>query len=64
MEVLVEINERLFFDEMKKQRDMVDSLKEDLRGALGINVGVKLVEPESIKRFEGKTQRVVDEREI
>ncbi|MFV2082825.1 MAG: phenylacetate--CoA ligase, partial [bacterium] len=64
MEILVEVNEQLFFDEMKKQREMVDSIKEDLRGALGINVGVKLVEQESIKRFEGKTRRIVDEREI
>ena len=64
MEVLVEIGEGFFFDEMKKQREMVDRIKEDLRAAIGINVGVRLIEPGSLERFEGKARKVVDEREI
>lgn len=64
MEVLVEITEAFFFDEMKKQRDLLDRIREDLRSTLGLGVNVKLVEPKTIKRFEGKAKRVVDRREL
>jgi phenylacetate-CoA ligase len=64
MEIQMEVNENLFFDEMKKQRELVDSVKEALRSALGLGVGVKLVEPKTLERFQGKATRVVDKREI
>ncbi|GBE15766.1 MAG TPA: phenylacetate--CoA ligase family protein [Proteobacteria bacterium] len=64
MAVLVEITEAFFFDEMKKQRDLLDRIREDLRSTLGLGVNVKLVEPKTIERFEGKAQRVVDRREL
>jgi len=31
---------------------------------LGVNAGVKLVEPKSLQRSEGKAQRVIDKRKI
>jgi phenylacetate-CoA ligase len=62
MEVHVEVTESLFFDEMKKQRDLVDEISENLRHALGISVKVRMVEPRSLERFKGKAKRVVDER--
>jgi phenylacetate-CoA ligase len=64
MEILVEVNETIFFDEMKKQRDMVDSINEKMRNALGLSAKVKLVEPRSLERFQGKAERVRDERKI
>ena len=64
MEVLVEVSERIFFDEMKKQRELVDLIQERLRSSLSISAKVKLVEPKTLARFEGKAQRVVDKREI
>ncbi|NOY87181.1 MAG: phenylacetate--CoA ligase [Deltaproteobacteria bacterium] len=64
MEVLVEVTEAFFFDEMKRQRDILDRIKDDLRSALGLGVAVKLVEPKTIERFQGKAKRVVDKREI
>jgi len=64
MDILMEVNENLFFDEMKKQRELVDSVKEALRSALGLGVGVKLIEPKTLERFQGKATRVVDNREI
>ncbi len=63
MEVLVEVNESLFFDEMKKQRAFVEEIKEGLRGELGIKVSLKLVEPRTLERFKGKAERVLDNRE-
>ncbi len=62
MEIQIEVTEALFFDEMKKQRDLVDKISENLRTALGISVKVRMVEPRSLERFQGKARRVVDER--
>jgi len=62
LEVQVEVNERIFFDEMKKQRAFVDALEKKLASTLGVGARVKLVEPSSITRHEGKAQRVIDRR--
>jgi phenylacetate-CoA ligase len=43
--VMVEISDRFFFDEMKKQRRFVERLHRDLSEFLGWEVSVKLVEP-------------------
>jgi len=64
MEILVEVNESIFFDEMKKQRTMVEKISDSIRSTLGVSARVKLVEPRTLQRFEGKAERVVDEREI
>ncbi len=62
--VLVEVVESIFFDQMKKQRGMVDLIKAKLSSELGIGVQVKLVEERSLERFEGKAKRVLDKREL
>ncbi|MHB1398417.1 MAG: phenylacetate--CoA ligase family protein [Trichloromonadaceae bacterium] len=62
LEVQVEVNERIFFDEMKKQRGFVDMLEKRLVSALGVGAKVKLVEPSSMPRHEGKANRIVDRR--
>jgi len=62
--VLVEVMESIFFDEMKKQRRLVDQIKKRLATELGVSVDVKLVEEKTIERFEGKSARVVDKRQL
>jgi len=62
LEVQVEVNEAIFFDEMKKQRAFVDLLEKRLFSALGVGARVKLVEPSSMPRHEGKAKRVIDLR--
>jgi len=62
--VLVEVNESIFFDEMRKQRVMVDHIKARLAAELGISVDVKLVEEKTIERTEGKSKRVIDNRKL
>ncbi len=64
MEIWVEMTEKMFFDEMRKQRLLVERIRDELRSALGISVGVKLVEPGTVKRSEGKAKRVIDKRRI
>ena len=60
--VMVEVVESIFFDAMKKQRTLVDTIKKRLASELGIGVDVKLVEERTLERFEGKGDRVVDNR--
>jgi len=62
--VMVEVNESIFFDEMKKQRQMVDHIKARLASELGIGVGVRLVEEKTLERSEGKSKRVIDKRKL
>lgn len=62
--VLVEVVESIFFDEMKKQRMMVDHIKARLASELGIAVNIKLVEEKTLERSEGKSKRVIDNRKL
>jgi len=64
LEVQVEVNESIFFDEMKKQREFVLAVEKRLANALGIGAKVKLVEPSTILRSEGKAERVIDRRKL
>jgi len=62
LEIHIEVNERIFFDEMKKQREFVSILERKLASNLGVGATVKLVEPSSLTRHEGKAQRIIDNR--
>jgi len=62
--VNVEVSESIFFDEMKKQSELKETIKKRLAGELGISVEVKLVEKKVLERFEGKAKRVVDNRKF
>lgn len=64
LEVQVEISERIFSDEVKKLEEMGALITKELESALGIGVRVRLVEPKTIQRSEGKAQRVIDKRKI
>ncbi len=62
--VNVEVSESIFFDEMKKQAQLKDTIKKRLASELGISVEVKLVEKKTLERFEGKAKRVIDNRKF
>ncbi len=62
LEVQVEVNENIFFDEMRKQRAFVESLEKRLATNIGLHAKVKLVEPSAITRHEGKANRIIDRR--
>jgi phenylacetate-CoA ligase len=64
LEVWVEVSEDVFSDEMKKMEALKKKVTDELESTLGIGVKVKLVEPKSIARTEGKAKRVVDRREL
>ncbi len=62
--VLVEVMESIFFDEMKKQRKVIERIKSRLATEVGVNVDVKLVEEKTLERSEGKAKRVIDRRKL
>ncbi|CAG0910880.1 unnamed protein product [Cyprideis torosa] len=62
--VMVEVVESLFFDEMRKQRQLVEMIRKRMASELGVSVTIKLVEERSLERFDGKANRVDDRREM
>ncbi len=60
--VRIEVTENIFFDEMKKQKSFVEQVERKLHSVLGVSASVKLVEPSSLPRHEGKAVRVIDNR--
>jgi len=62
LEVQVEVNETTFFDEVRELEGRQDRLKKRIEDVLGISVRIRLVEPKSIPRSEGKAVRVIDKR--
>ena len=62
--VLVEVVESIFFDQMNKQRELIDLIKKRLNTELGIGVDIKLVGEKSLERSEGKAKRIVDKRQL
>ena len=63
-EVDVEMNEDLFTDEVKEIESIEKRITEKLRSTLGLGAKVRLVNPKSIERFEGKAKRVIDKRNL
>jgi len=64
MEIKVEVTENIFFDEMKKQRTLVEDLTNQFQKILGIKPKITLTTSQALERFEGKAKRVVDERKL
>jgi phenylacetate-CoA ligase len=64
LEIWVEVSEAVFSDEMRKMEALQKRVKDEVESTLGIGVRIKLVEPKSIARTEGKAKRVVDRREL
>ena len=61
-EVNVEMSESFFADDVKSIEKLERTITEQLRSMLGISAKVRLVNPKSIIRSEGKAKRVIDNR--
>ena len=64
LEVHVEVNAAIFSDEISRLERLEKTIGSQIKNALGVQVGVKLVEPKSIARSEGKAKRVIDNRDL
>lgn len=62
LEVQVEVRDGFYSDEITKMFALKKKLGQRIQSVLGISADIKLVEPFSIKRSEGKAQRVLDKR--
>ena len=62
--VMVEVTEEYFSDEIRKMEALRERVGAVLKQALGVAVKVKLVEPKTIERSEGKAKRVIDNRNL
>lgn len=62
LEVLVEVNTASFADEIRELEQLQEKLKNRIENIINISVKVRLVEPKSIPRSEGKARRVEDKR--
>ncbi|MGI6450383.1 MAG: phenylacetate--CoA ligase family protein [Desulfitobacteriia bacterium] len=62
LEVLVEVNANSFTDEIRELEELQDRLQAKIEDIIGISARVRLVEPKSIPRSEGKAKRVEDKR--
>ncbi|MHB8148603.1 MAG: phenylacetate--CoA ligase family protein [Desulfobulbia bacterium] len=64
IEVQVEVSEAIFSDEVKSLEGLSKKLQTEIKDLLGISCTIKLVEPKTIQRSEGKAKRVIDNRKL
>jgi len=64
MTVEVEVSDSLFSDEIKELEQLTRRITRDIKDILGVTCRVKLVNPRTIERSQGKAQRVIDNRKI
>ena len=64
MHVELEVSEKMLSDNIKGLEELKARLQNNLDSVLGISCKIKLVEPKSIARSEGKAKRVVDRRNL
>ncbi|MDZ4180391.1 MAG: phenylacetate--CoA ligase [Coriobacteriia bacterium] len=62
VEVHVEVAPDTDFDEIRELEALQRRVRSEIESVLAVSIGVKLVEPKSIERSEGKAKRVVDLR--
>ncbi|MDD3338881.1 MAG: phenylacetate--CoA ligase [Lachnospiraceae bacterium] len=64
LEVMVEVDEKFFSDEIRELEKLTKKIEHVLRTALGIGPKVKLVEPKTLERSMGKAKHVIDNRKF
>jgi phenylacetate-CoA ligase len=62
--VVVEVSEGVFSDEVKGLQQFSNTIGNEIKDYLGISAKVRLAEPKSIERSQGKAARVIDKRQI
>lgn len=62
MEIRVELNEKFRTDSIRELEAIRRRIDHNIKSILGIGAAIKLVEPHSIERSEGKAKRIIDNR--
>lgn len=64
LEVQVEMTPSMFSDEVRHIEKAEQKIRSNIESNLGLTCKVRLVEPKSIERSEGKAKRVIDRRKF
>ena len=64
LEIQVELDSKYYTDEIKQIEAISKKIAHVIQQALGINAKIKIVEPQSIARSQGKAVHVIDNRKL
>lgn len=64
LEIQVEVSSAMFTDKIRGLEGLEKRIQHQIESTLGISAKIRLVEPHSIPRSEGKAVRVIDRRRI
>ncbi len=64
LEVQVEVDQRFYTDEVRAIEALTKKITHVIQQALGLSAKVKIVEPQSLMRSEGKAVHVIDKRKL
>ncbi len=64
LEIQVEVEDQFFSDKIKELEGLKAKIQHNIESTLGVSANVKLVEPKTIERSEGKARRVIDKRNL
>jgi phenylacetate-CoA ligase len=64
LEIRVEVDDQFWSDEIKVLEALKKRISQCITSTLGLSAKIKLVEPGTIERSEGKAKRVIDNRNI
>jgi len=64
LEIMVEVDDQFFSDKIKELEGLRKRIQHNIESTLNVNASIKLVEPKTIARSEGKATRVIDKRKL
>ena len=64
LEIQLEVAPKFYTDEIRKIEALTKKISHVIQQALGINAKIKLVEPQTLVRSEGKAVHVIDKRKL
>ncbi len=64
MEVRVEVTAQVFSDKIRSLENLQNALAHSIERTVNVRARVRLVEPQTIERSQGKAKRVIDKREL
>ncbi|MBN2485890.1 MAG: phenylacetate--CoA ligase [Bacteroidales bacterium] len=64
LEIRVEVDDQFWSDEIKVLEGLKKKISHNISSMLGLSATIKLVEPNTIERSEGKAKRVIDNRNM
>lgn len=64
IEILVEVDQKNWSDSIRELEGIRNRIDHNIKSMLGIGAKIRLVEPNTIERSEGKAKRVIDNRKL